>query len=453
LQMCANNNDVCVIHGPPGTGKTTTLVESIIATVQNEVQTLVVSSSNVAVDLLTELLSLKGISVLRIGNPVRVSENLQNQTLDAKIAQHSSYKDLKQYRKQADEYRAMANKYKRKFGNDERIQRNLLRAEANQILKDAKVLEQYIISTIHKTTQVYCTTLIGSSNEYLKNLSFETVFIDEAAQALEPAAWVAISKANKVVMAGDHLQLPPTIKNNTAAKLGLSKTLLEKAIENGVYHVMLNIQYRMSSHIMKFSNQQFYNNQLLAHNTVQDNALIQNSQNTILSSSFQFIDTAGCGYNETLNTESLSVYNTEEATFLLKHLSHLLAQLQDTNQSNSNYSIGIISPYSEQIKLVKELIANDTYLEKFDIKAKTIDGFQGQEKDIIYISMVRSNTQGEIGFLADTRRLNVALTRAKKKLVVIADSSTISSNSFYLSFIDFCIENHFHESAWEYAHL
>ncbi len=444
--------DVAIVHGPPGTGKTTTLVQAIRYTLKHEKQVLVCSPSNTAVDLLTEKLSEQGIDVLRLGNPVRISENILSKTLDAKIIAHPSYKDLKQYRKMAEEYRSMAQKYKRKFGREEREQRNLLFIESKKILHEAALLEDFIIDEQFNKTQVIACTLVASANKSLRNKQFSTVFIDEAAQALEPACWIPITRSNRVIFAGDHFQLPPTIKSKIAEAQGLGKTLFEKCIENQPVSVMLNTQYRMHEHIMDFSNSKFYGNNLKADITVKDTRLSYDENDVLLNTSFDFIDTAGCGYTELLNTESLSTSNPEEATLLLKHLSLVLEQYEQTAHAEKKISIGIISPYKDQVHYLTENSSSFPILEKYQkqIVIKTVDGFQGQEKDVIYISLVRSNDKGEIGFLSDTRRMNVALTRARKKLVVIGDSATLSYHAFYKDFLDYVEKINAYKSAWEF---
>ncbi|MCU0445466.1 MAG: AAA domain-containing protein [Microscillaceae bacterium] len=447
--------DIAIIHGPPGTGKTTTMVEAIKLTLQTEKQVLVTAPSNTAVDLLSERLVKKGVKVLRIGNPARIDEELMSLSLEAQIAQHPDYKHLKSLRRQAEEFRKMASKYKRHFGPAEREQRKLLYAEATQRLNEATILEKYIVESLLNQAQVITATLVGSVNKYIRFRKFSTVFIDEAAQALEPACWIPIAKAERVVMAGDHCQLPPTIKSYEAAQAGLSQTLFEKIIQNQAADVMLKTQYRMNELIMNFSNQQFYHNQLQAAESVKNHTLFNPPPSGELEGAlaFEFIDTAGCGFEEKMNTETQSRYNPEEAELLIKHLSRLLHYLRDVEPSvlANNFSVGVISPYSAQVSHLQEFLLQHPDIEEFKsfININSIDGFQGQEREVIYISLVRSNDKGQIGFLSDTRRMNVALTRARKKLVVIGDSATLGQNPFYLSFLDYVEQIGAYKSAWE----
>lgn len=442
--------DIAIIHGPPGTGKTTTLVQAIRQTLFSEKQVLVCSPSNTAVDLLTEKLHREGITVLRLGNPARISEEVLMNTLDAKVAAHQSYKDLKSYRKTADEYFRMAGKYKRTFGKEERERRQLLYQEARKILHEARVLEDYIISEQFDKSQVIACTPVVSSGRMMRDKQFTTVFIDEAAQALEPMCWIPISRSNRVIFAGDHFQLPPTVKSKIAEAQGMKETLFENCMKLEGVSVMLNTQYRMHDHIMNFSNKKFYGGELKADISVKETVL--DTQDLLLNTALDFIDTAGCGYGEIMNPESLSIANPEEGQLLIKHLKMVLQQYGALEEGGKRISIGIIAPYKEQVQYLTNQVAADEELEKFRsrIAVKTVDGFQGQERDIIYISMVRSNDQREIGFLNDTRRMNVALTRAKKKLVVIGDSATIGNHPFYKDFLDYAESIGAYKSAWEF---
>jgi superfamily I DNA and/or RNA helicase len=454
VEKILSAKDIAIIHGPPGTGKTTTLVQAIRQTVKTEKQVLVCSPSNTAVDLLTEKLHREGISVLRLGNPARVSEEVLINTLDAKVAAHESYKDLKSYRKTAEEYFRMAGKYKRTFGKEEREQRQLFYQEARKILHEARALEDYIISEQFDKAQVIACTPVVSSGRMMRDKQFSTVFIDEAAQALEPMCWIPISRSNRVIFAGDHFQLPPTVKSKIAESQGLKETLFEKCIHIENVSVMLNIQYRMHEHIMNFSNLKFYGGNLKADTSVTETVLSFDVNEPLINTAVDFIDTAGCGYNELINPESLSIANPEEAQLLIKHLKLLLAQYESTKVEQDRITIGIISPYKEQVQYLTSQIDADPELEPLRkrIAIKTVDGFQGQERDIIYISLVRSNDLREIGFLSDIRRMNVALTRAKKKLVVIGDSATMGNHPFYKDFLDYTESIGAYKSAWEYIY-
>ncbi len=436
---------LAIVHGPPGTGKTTTLVQAVKQLLkQNGKQILVVAPSNTAVDLLTEKIAEQGINVLRIGNPTRVSEKLMSLTLDSQTNEHNSMKEVRSLKKQANEFRNMAHKYKRNFGRAEREQRKALFDESYKIMKEVANTEQYIQQDLLSKAQVITATLVGANHYTVSNLKYDTVIIDEAGQALEPACWIPILKANKVILAGDPFQLPPTIKSNGSSKDGLSNTLLEKAINlHPEAVVLLNEQYRMNNSIMEFSSSKFYHNQLKAHNSVADQLLFPGDL------PLQFIDTAGCGFDE--KQEGSSINNKDEAALLFIHLEALVANYKSQNPIQTFPSIAIISPYKEQIYTLKDLFRNNPDLQahKVDISINTIDSFQGQERDIVYISMTRSNTEGNIGFLSDIRRMNVAMTRARKKLVIIGDSSTLSRLSFYSEFIAYAEEIGGYQSAWE----
>ncbi|GEO06806.1 helicase [Adhaeribacter aerolatus] len=445
--------DVAIIHGPPGTGKTTTLVQAIRRTLQRERRLLVTAPSNTAVDLLTEKLAAEGINVIRIGNPSRVSDILLHHTLDAQIMGHKAYKEVKEYRKQAEESKAMAYQFKRQFGWEEREQRRLLKEQSRALLAEADQIERYITDDLLDRVQVITCTLVGSANRVIRHLTYDTVFIDEAAQALEPACWIPITRANRVVLAGDHCQLPPTVKSLEAEKGGLEVTLFEKCIQRQPdVAVMLRTQYRMHQHIMQFSNQQFYNGQLEAHESVVQTDLHAFNPAFPPELAVEFVDTAGCGYNEQSFAEGASTANPEEADLLLRHVQHLLKDYEAA-ENEAPLKIGIISPYRAQINYLKDEVEHNPWLHDLQNKrllsVGTVDSFQGQERDIIYISMVRSNDDGEIGFLSDIRRMNVAMTRARKKLVIVGDSATLTQHPFYHAFVGYTEGINAYRSAWE----
>lgn len=439
-------NELAIVHGPPGTGKTTTLIQAIKTLIKQDHQKiLVVAPSNTAVDLLSEKLHGEGLNVLRIGNPARVSDRLMALTLDHKVSEHSAIKEAKKLKKQANEFRNMAHKYKRNFGKAEREQRKALFDEAHRIMKDVANTEQYVIDDLIAKAQVITATLVGANHYTVRHLTYHTAVIDEAGQALEPACWIPILKAQKVILAGDHCQLPPTIKSPEAARKGLAKTLLEKCVELHPEAVsLLDEQYRMHEHIMGYSSQVFYENKLKAHESVARHSLFEGDTSLV------FVDTAGCGFEEKLDGTSST--NPEEAALLMRHLSQQVADLS-THYTVQNFpTIAIISPYKQQINILKEQLLQypDLLVYGDKISVNTIDSFQGQERDIVYISLVRSNTEGDIGFLSDIRRMNVAMTRARKKLVIVGDSATLASLPFYADFITYSEALNTYQSAWEW---
>lgn len=418
--------DLAIVHGPPGTGKTTTLVAAINALIKNgESRILVVAPSNTAVDLLSEKLSETGLNVLRIGNPVRVTERLQSLTLDSRVAEHNQLKEVKKLKKQAAEYKNMAHKYKRSFGRAEREQRKALFDEAHRIMRDVAKIEEFVSDDVISKAQVITATLVGADHYTIKKLSFNTVIIDEAGQALEPATWIPILKAQRIIMAGDHLQLPPTVKSPQSK---LTTTLLEKCVALHPQAVtLLNEQYRMNTQIMGFSSLKFYDRKLIAYPLVANRLLMPGDK------PFTFIDTAGAGYEE--QAEGTSTTNPEEAAFIVRHIKSM---------NYANVSVAVIAPYKEQVNVLKDLLAGTA------VEVNTVDGFQGQERDVIYISLTRSNADGSIGFLTDYRRMNVAITRAKLKLVLVGDSATLAQTPFYAELITYAEEVGGYESVWEH---
>ena len=435
--------DVAIVHGPPGTGKTTTIVKAIKQICATEKTILVCAPSNAAVDLLTERLWQEGVNTVRVGNISRVDESLINLTLEGRMASHPDTKNIKKVRKQAAELRRKGKRWKRSFNASDRAERKAIFAEARELENWASHLEERIVDEILFNAEVITATLVGSKGRYIDKIKFRTLIIDEAAQALEPATWIPILSAKRVIFAGDPLQLPPTVKSFDAARKGFNITLMEKSMERIEATFLLNTQYRMHRDIMGFSNRQFYNNELLADDSVNNWSL---GIDDYVNQAVEYIDTAGCGFDEKVNEESLSSYNPEEFLVLREHLILLLPHFDNDNFP----TIGIISPYREQVLYMRTAIEEDSELADFDLDVNTIDAFQGQERDIIYISLVRSNPKGIIGFLSDYRRMNVAMTRAKKKLVVIGDSATLGSHDFYQNFITYCEEIDAYRTAWEF---
>jgi superfamily I DNA and/or RNA helicase len=451
IRHVLNVNDIGVIHGPPGTGKTTSLVQAIRLTLQTENQILVCAPTNSAVDLITEKLIALGIDVLRMGHPARISDELQKSSIDGKISLSPYFKDIKNLRKNAEEYFKMAGKYKRVFGKEDAQQRAAFYSEAKNCIKEARLLENFIVDELFKNAQVICCTPVTSNHRGLAKKRFNTLFFDEASQALEPMVWIPLLKCKRLILSGDHFQLPPVVKSIEAKKGGLDETILDKCIMFKQSVSLLTRQYRMNGAIMGFSNNYFYNNELIADETVSAHSLI-NDENSLLSKSLEFIDTAGCNFEEIQNQETLSYFNPKEGDILFKHLQQLLDEY-NLYENLPEISVGIISPYKEQRDWLKDnLTTFELNTSKTSsLSVKTIDGFQGEERDVIYISLVRSNEKQEIGFLNDLRRMNVAITRAKKKLVVIGDSSTIGASKFYNSFLEYCEKNGIYRTAWEWT--
>lgn len=433
--------DVAVVHGPPGTGKTTTLVQAIKLLCKTENTVLVCAPSNSAADLLTERLSNEGLQVLRIGNISRVEDSIVRHTLEAQIAAHPDSKHVKKVRLEAAEARRQAMKFKRKFGFEERQERNHLFKQAGELSGWANRLEDLLVENILDSAQVVTCTLVGSTHKALGTRTFRTVVIDEAAQALEPATWIPITRASKVVLAGDPFQLPPTVKSEKARRGGLSITMIEKCLQRMPRTSLLTVQYRMNHRIMEFSNQWFYQGKLTAAQSIADHQLDMDSPSPVV-----FIDTAGTGFEEQFNEKTQSRYNPEEFKLLVEHLLQLLT----AHEGKELPSIALISPYKEQVLHMQNSVADDAVLKDKPLDINTIDGFQGQERDVVYISLVRSNPKCEIGFLNDYRRMNVAMTRARKLLVIVGDSATVGADLFYQAMLEYCETHGGYQTAWAY---
>ena len=391
--------DVAIIHGPPGTGKTTTLVQAILETIRRERRVLVCAPSNTAVDLLTEKLAERGVNVIRLGNPSRVSELLLKHTLDAGVMAHASYAKMLAMRQTAEQHRDTANEHVRHFGFEERQHRQWLRDEARTLRQAADDLERFMTEDVLESVQVITCTLVGASHRHMRHLSFETVFIDEAAQALEPGCWIPIAKGQRLVLAGDHHQLPPTVKSEKAAREGLRETLFEKCIQRQPETArMLTVQYRMHAHIMGFSSEKFYGGQLVPHESVRHAGLEAYDLRFAPDLPVEFIDTAGCGFLEVAIPESRSTANPEEAHLLLERLAQLLAPYEPAEHDEHRHTpltIGVIAPYRAQINYLKDAIEDSAVLNDLLLQRRltvgTVDSFQGQERDIIAITLTRSN--------------------------------------------------------------
>ena len=425
-----------IIHGPPGTGKTTTIVE-LLKTVSNVAgKILVCAPSNTAVDILADRINQRLLPVIRIGNITRIDDNVAELTLESMVKNHEDWSYIKKVKIEADEQERNASRYKRSYSEEDRKNRYELRKQARELRKWAKDLEYRLVDKLISDTKIICTTLIGSASRELEGINFDLAIIDEASQALEPECWVAIEKSKKVILVGDHKQLPPTIKSQEAKKSGLEITLLDRLSGIAFHSAMLTEQYRMNHKIMQWSNQQFYHGLLKANKQVAERVI--NSLEPVT-----FIDTAGTDFEEKINQDTQSYYNEGESFIILEYLIKHTEALQ-------GQSIGIISPYAQQVKYIKNQIFEDQHTNGLDIEVNTIDGFQGEEKDVIFISLTRSNDKSNIGFLADERRINVAVTRARKCLVIVGDSATLGNHPLYGSLLAYIDKEGQYSSAWEY---
>ena len=419
--------DVAVVHGPPGTGKTTTLVEAIYETLRRENQVLVCAQSNMAVDWISEKLVDRGIPVLRIGNPTRVNDKMLSFTYERRFEAHPDYELLWAIRKAIRELRQH-----RKRG-DEKYHQKMER------LKDrANELEIRINQQLFGEARVIACTLVGSANRLLDGQKFGTLFIDEAAQALEAACWIPIRRCSRVILAGDHCQLPPTVKSIAALKAGLGKTLMERIVDNKPEVVrLLQMQYRMNEDIMRFSSDWFYAGRVEPAPEVKYRSILD------LDVPMEWIDTSALvegegwrvegDFHEEFVGESFGRINKAEAELTLETLQQYFERIGKTRILSERLDVGIISPYRAQVQYLRSLLKKKEYFKAFRqlITVNTVDGFQGQERDIIVISLVRSNDEGQIGFLRDLRRMNVAITRARMKLIILGDAQTMTRHSFY----------------------
>jgi ATP-dependent RNA/DNA helicase IGHMBP2 len=417
------NEQITIVHGPPGTGKTTTLIEAIVQLIKAGEKILVSAPSNTAVDNIAKGLIAQNVKLLRIGNTSKVDEAIFQHTPEGKLNNSKQLKEIKQLKIRAEEFRKMALKYKRSFGKAEREQRNLLFKEVKNIRTEIKQLQAYNEEKLYNEADVILGTPVGLYDAKINNLTFNTLVIDEAGQCIEPLAWCIFPLAQKYVLAGDHLQLPPTVLSDAAARLSFNQSILEKSIATVDAVYLLNIQYRMREPIAGFSSNYFY-----------DGLLQTPTHLTNTKTHITFIDTAGSGYNEVQGSNGMSLQNEGELTITQKLLDTEILPIS---------SIAFISPYAGQVAAAKEVLPKE-------MRISTIDSFQGQEKEIIILSLVRSNDDGDIGFLKDYRRMNVAITRAKEQLFVIGDSATIGGDAFYNSFLTYIEKHGIYRTVWEF---
>jgi ATP-dependent RNA/DNA helicase IGHMBP2 len=418
-----HNELITIVHGPPGTGKTTTLVEAIAQLVKAGEKILVSAPSNTAVDHIAKALITQGLQVLRVGNTSKVDDTIFEHTPEGKLSNSKQLKEIKQLKIRAEEYRKLALKYKRSFGKAEREQRNLLFKEVKNIRSEIKKLQAYNEEKLYREANVIAGTPIGLYDAKINQLRFHTLVVDEAGQCIEPLAWCILPLAQKYVLAGDHWQLPPTVLSNEAARMGLNHSFLELSMATVKNVFLLNTQYRMREVIAGFSGNYFYDGLLRTAVHLSNNAV-----------HISFIDTAGSGFNEIHGNDGSSLQNEGELQIVQK-----LIETEGLNPLQTAF----ISPYAGQVAAAKEILPGQ-------MRISTIDSFQGQEKEIILLSLVRSNDDGEIGFLKDYRRMNVAITRAKEQLFVIGDSATIGADPFYNSFLTYIEQNGSYRSVWEF---
>lgn len=411
--------DVAIVHGPPGTGKTTTLVEAVYETLHRENQVLVCAQSNMAVDWISEKLVDRGVSVLRIGNPSRVNDKMLSFTYERRFESHPDYPQLWSIRKAIRELYARSRKG---------AEREAVRQKINSLKDRATELEIRINESLFSEARVIACTLVGSANRLLIGQKFGTLFIDEAAQALEAACWIPIRKADRVILAGDHCQLPPTVKAPEALRVGLGHTLMQTIVKNKPDTVsLLKLQYRMNDEIMRFSSEWFYGGMLQSAPEVKYRSILD------FDTPIEWINTEGLDCNEEFIGENYGRINKSEAELSIEQLKGYITKIGRERFLDERIDVGMISPYKAQVQYLRRLVRNDAFFKPYRqaITINTVDGFQGQERDVILISLVRANEEGQIGFLNDLRRMNVAITRARMKLIILGDASTLTRHAFY----------------------
>ena len=417
--LCAK--EVAVVHGPPGTGKTTTLVEAVYETLHRENQVMVSAQSNTAVDWIAEKLVDRGIPVLRIGNPTRVNDKMLAFTYERRFEAHSDYPELWQIRKTI---REMTGRL-RKSGREDRER---LHNQLTKLRVRATGLEIRIDTELFTEARVIACTLVGAASRVLERKRFSSLFIDEAAQAIEAACWIAISRADRVILAGDHCQLPPTIKCIEAARGGLGRTLLEKVVLHKPETVsLLKIQYRMHEDIMRFPSRWFYHDELEAAPEVKYRGILD------FDTPVSWIDTSELDLQEKAVAEGTGRLNTVKAELLVRELKNYMERIGIRRILEEHIDFGVISPYRAQVHYLRHLLKKEPFFRPCRrlITVHTVDGFQGQERDVIMISLVRANEKGQIGFLRDLRRMNVAITRARMKLLILGEAVTLTRHPFY----------------------
>ncbi|HZZ82864.1 MAG TPA: AAA domain-containing protein [Gemmataceae bacterium] len=440
IRFALSANDLAILHGPPGTGKTTAVIELIRQAVRRGQRVLACAPSNLAVDNMLERLLAAGERVVRLGHPARVLPELREHTLDLMVEDHDDTRQARKLAKKAFALFRQASKWTR--AKPEPGLRQQLRQEGRALLDDARALETQAIDRILSSATVLCATLTGLDSTILGQRQFDLAVIDEAAQCTEPVCWLPLLRSQCLVLAGDHCQLPPTLLSQAALEEGFGISLMERLVERfgSLVTRRLNVQYRMHEAIMAYSSQSFYDGDLVAHASVRSQLLCNLpgvSATRLTQTPIQFIDTAGAGYEEQMEQNGSSRFNPQEAGLVDRQVHAMLAA------GIPAAAIAVIAPYAAQVRLLREK------LQMAGLEIDSIDGFQGREKEVVLLSLVRSNPQGEVGFLADIRRMNVALTRARRKLLVIGDSATLSCHPFYQGLIAYFESIGAYTSVWE----